>query len=88
MPHQHLEAVVSFLEAVVSFMPASVCACACSGTPFMPASVCACACSGTPFMALVAVYNVLLARYLHTDDIVIATPFANRGDPQFREVSV
>ena len=36
----------------------------------------------TPFMVLLAVYQVLLARYTDTDDIVVGTTTANRDRPE------
>ena len=38
------------------------------------------------FMVMLAVFNVLLARYTASDDIVVGTPIANRGSAEFENV--
>ncbi len=37
--------------------------------------------NATPFMALLAVFQVLLARTCGQDDVAVGTPIANRGEP-------
>ncbi|HEX6373718.1 MAG TPA: amino acid adenylation domain-containing protein [Longimicrobium sp.] len=41
---------------------------------------------GSPFMAMLAGFQVLLARWSGTEDVVVGTPLANRGRPETEEL--